>query len=59
MPNPLFIVSDAHVNKKQRRIASPMQKFSRVVKCDAFMPQNQVVRALRHADEGQHPRLRR
>ena len=38
MPNPLFIVSHAHVNKKQRRIAVSMQKFSRVVQCDAFMP---------------------
>jgi len=45
MPNPLFIVSHAHVNKKQRRIAVSMQNFSRVVRCDAFMPQIRVVHA--------------
>jgi hypothetical protein len=45
MPNPLFIVSHMHVNKKQRRIAASMQDFSRVVRCDAFMPQIRVVQA--------------
>jgi hypothetical protein len=46
IPNPLFIVSHAHVNKKQRRIAQSMQDFSYVVRCDAFMPQIRVVQAL-------------
>jgi hypothetical protein len=45
IPNPLFIVSHAHVNKKQRRIAQSMQDFSNVVRCDAFMPQIRVVQA--------------
>ena len=62
MPNPLFIVSHAHVNKKQRRIASIDAKiFHDVVRCDAFMPHDSDVAdaafTRSHADEGRaYPR---
>ena len=59
IPNPLFIVSHAHVNKKQRRIVQSMQNFSHVVRCDAFMPQIRVVQALFATTKRSSPRYER
>ena len=59
IPNPLFIVSHAHVNKKQRRIVQSMQNFSHVVRCDAFMPQIRVVQALSATTKRSSPRYER